>query len=108
MKKILLIATIAFTMNVNAGGDMFSDGKCLSDTRLVAKHLQKMYLSEDEIREELSDTGIFLLVNADCLLDVNLLAKRLLRRGVSEDKTIAVIGGRLLYELNKMLDELFK
>ena len=108
MKKILLIVTIAFTMNVNAGGDMFSDGECLSDTRLVAKHLQKIYMSEDEIRDILGNTRTSLLLNVDCLPAVDLLAERLLNLGLSEHETKKLIGGRLSYELNRMLNNLFK
>jgi hypothetical protein len=95
-------------MNVNAGGDMFSEDRCLSDSRLVAKHLQKIYMSEDEIRDILGNTRTSLLLNVDCLPAVDLLAERLLNLGLSEHETKKLIGGRLSYELNRMLNNLFK
>ena len=106
MKKILLIVTIAFTMNVTHA-DMFSEDRCLSDSRLVAKHLQKIHMSKDRIKDILLTTRTSLLLNVDCLPDVDLLAKRLIILGFTEHETKKLIGGRLSYELNRMLNNLF-
>ena len=108
MKKILLIVTIAFTMNVNARVDMFSEGGCLSGTRVVVKQLHKMQMPRDEIIEIFGEMRIHQLLNVDCLSDVNLLIKRLVILGFTKDEAIGLVNGRMLYEINKMLDDLFK
>ena len=108
MKKILLIATMVFTMNANAGVDMFSDGKCLSDAMTVAKYLKRSRLNEDEIREILTNTKVPLLLDADCLTDLSITAVYMMGSGFTEDEIVEFIGGRIAYEIIEILDDLFR